>query len=80
MIIATNETPDEVEKRYLFYLAFNSVFGYFERGEVFERIENCRDYKEYQLIEHKLLSAQKTIDQIQNPSQTDIKNHINKLI
>lgn len=80
MILATNEIPDEREKQYLLYLVYNSVFGRIEREKLIEKINDCQDYSTYSLLHGKLELSQKSIDQIPNPSQTDIKNHINKLI
>lgn len=80
MILATNELPDEKEKNYLLYLVYNSCFGYVERSIILEEISLCNDYEKYQQLQFKLEVNHKSIDQVPNPSKTDINKHINKLI
>ena len=40
-----------------------------------EKIENCITYKQYALYQHKLEDVQQPIDNIPNPSQSDINKH-----
>ena len=41
--------------------------------------EDCKDYMTYQAIGNRLESRKVSIDQIPNPTQKDISNHLKKL-
>jgi hypothetical protein len=72
--------PDQGEKKLLIDLVYSSDLSGDEREKAFEAIETCENYEKYQKIQHKLESRQKSLDEIQNPSQGDIKKHLRKAV
>jgi hypothetical protein len=79
---ATNnhDTPTYQEKAILTSLLADTDLSDKERIAAFEAINNCNDYKTYQSIQHRLENRKKPIDQIVNPSQKDITNHLKKSV
>lgn len=73
------DIPDEGERKLLRTLVFNSDLTEDEKLKAFEAIDTCQNYDMYAKIQHRLENRQLPIDQISNPSQTDIKNHIKKI-
>jgi hypothetical protein len=73
------DVPDESERQLLRNLVFNSDLNENEKEKAFEAIDTCNNYEMYLKIQHKLEARQLTIDQIPNPSQKDISNHIKNL-
>jgi hypothetical protein len=73
------DCPDEDEKDILRKLVYNSTLDEDKRKEAFATIDGCKTYDLYQRIEARLESVQLPFDQIQNPSQTDIKQHVRKI-
>lgn len=76
----TANIPDDSELNLLKNLVYSSDLTGDEREKAFEAIETCGDYEKYQKIQHKLESRQLAIDEIQNPSQGDIKKHLRKTV
>jgi hypothetical protein len=74
------DVPDEGEKDILRKLVYNSTLDESQRKEAFATIDGCRTYELYQKIQHRLESLQTPIDQIQNPNQRDINNHLKKTV
>lgn len=72
--------PDEDEKRILRTLVGLSDLNEDERETAYKSIENCNSYDLYQKIQYRLEERQLAFDQIPNPSQKDIKNHLKKTI
>lgn len=72
--------PDEDEKRILRNLVGSSDLNEDERETAYKSIENCNSYDMYQKIQYRLEERQLPFDQIPNPSQKDIKNHLKKTI
>jgi hypothetical protein len=71
--------PDEGEKKLLVKLLEGSDLNETEFASALTAISGCNNYTTYQTIQHKLESRQRPIDQITNPSQRDIKNHVSKV-
>lgn len=80
-IIATynDDQPTELEKKLLMSLVFTSDLKEDERDVIMNRINNCTDYKEFEKIQFELEVSQESIHSIQNPSQKDIMNFINRI-
>jgi phage recombination protein Bet len=76
----TADIPDDGERNLLKNLVYSSDLTGDEREKAFEAIETCESYEKYQKIQHKLEARQKAIDEIQNPSQGDIKKHLRKAV
>jgi hypothetical protein len=74
------QEPTQGEKHDLCDLMGTSTLNPATRKVVFEKIAACTDYKAYNEIKHYLENNQPSIDQIQNPSQRDISNHLAKTI
>lgn len=79
---ATNnhDTPTEQEKQLLVNLILDTDLSTTEAKSALATISNCSDYKTYQAIQHRLESRKKPIDQIVNPTQKDITNHLKKSV
>jgi len=79
---ATNnhDTPTEQEKQLLRKLVHTSTLTTSGATNAFASIDSCTDYKQYQQLQHRLESLQEPIDQIVNPSQKDITNHLKKSV
>lgn len=77
---AFEDVPDKSEKDLLRKLVYNSTFDENDRLKYLEAIDVCDNYNTYQKIQHKLEDRQIPFDQIPNPNQTDIKNHVNKVV
>lgn len=73
------DIPTEPERKILRDLVYNSDLDDTEKEQALEAIEFCNDYKRYQRIQQRLEARQLPIDQIVNPSQKDITNHIKKV-
>lgn len=73
----TEDKPTESELKML----YNLVAGIPEenRAAAVVSINNCSDYATYQKIQYRLEELQMSIDQIPNPSQSDISKHLKKL-
>lgn len=76
----TSEVPDEIEKNFLRGLVGRSTLDDKERNMALSVIDKCNNYDEYQKIQQKLENVQYSIDQVQNPSKTEINRHINEII
>jgi hypothetical protein len=74
-----NDVPTKEEREMLINLLYNSDLSDVEADKAMELINTCQDYKTYEKIQHKLEARQLPIDQIPNPSQKDIKNHVKKI-
>ena len=74
------DMPNDDEKNILRKLVYGSTLDDDKRNEAFATIDGCRTYDLYQKIQNRLESLQIPIDQIPNPSQKDISNHIRKTI
>lgn len=68
------------ERLLLKSLVYNSDLEDHEKEAAFEAIDNCTTYKRFQQIQFKLESRQLSIDQIKNPNQKDISNHLSKVV
>ena len=74
------DVPDKAEKELLRNLVFGSDLSDDEKFKAFESIDKCGNYETYAKIQHRLEERQLPIDQIPNPSQSDIKKHLKKAI
>lgn len=75
-----SDVPDKVEKNLLRDLVYGSDLNEDERLAAFEAIDTCANYEMYAKIQHKLEIRQLPIDQIPNPNQKDINNHVKKVV
>jgi hypothetical protein len=76
----THEVPTKEELDLLRKLTYSARFDTeANRSKAFDMIANCNNYYEYQRIQHRLEDLQPSIDEIPNPSQTDIKKQIKKI-
>lgn len=81
-IIATNEAQDEVfetERDELLHLLESTTFEETQRSWIRVSISSLTTKDELEQIRQKLYANQVGIDGIVNPSQRDIKRHINSL-
>jgi hypothetical protein len=78
---ATNkhEVPTDSEKQILRNLVFRTSLTEEQRESAFESIEKCVNYETYQKIQFRLEDLQLPLDQVTNPTQKEISNHIKKL-
>jgi hypothetical protein len=78
---ATNkhEVPTDAEKQILRNLVFRTSLTEEQRDSAFESIEKCVNYETYQKIQFRLEDLQLPLDQVTNPTQKEISNHIKKL-
>jgi hypothetical protein len=74
------DAPTKEEKDMLEKLVFSSNLEEYEVDKALTAIRSCNNYETYQLIQHRLENRQITIDQIPNPTQKDITNHLKKSI
>jgi phage recombination protein Bet len=74
------EEITDIEKKLLQSLVYGSDLEDHEKEAAFEAIENCNNYKRFEQIRYKLEARQLTIDQMQNPNQSDINNHLKKVV
>jgi hypothetical protein len=71
---------DVGERQLLRGLVFNSDLDFGEREAAMTAIDLCTNYKTYEKIQHRLESRQLSIENMQNPSQKDISNHLKKTV
>lgn len=72
--------PTKAEKDILRKLAYTARFDSEQnRNNAFDKIDACDNYDDYARIQHRLEDLQPSIDEIPNPSQTDIKKQIKKI-
>ena len=74
------ETPTEGERQILRNLVFNSTLNEEGKEAALSSIEACTDYKKYQQLQHRLEALQTPLDQVPNPTQKDISNHLKKSV
>lgn len=70
--------PTVEEKKLLNDLVYSSTLSEEKRQEAFATISGCTSYELFHKIEIRLKDLQPSIDQIVNPSQSDINRHIKK--
>lgn len=74
------DEPTKAEKDILRKLAYTARFDSEQnRNNAFDKIDACDNYDDYARIQHRLEDLQPSIDEIPNPSQTDIKKQIKKI-
>lgn len=73
------DVPTEGEKQILRKLVFTSTLNEDGKESALTSIESCVDYTRYQQLQHRLEALQTPLDQIVNPNQKDISNHLKKL-
>lgn len=74
------DMPTEGEKKILVNMVFSTTLTDDKKQEALATINGCTTYKLYQAILDRLTDLQIPIDQIQNPSQKDINNHLKKVV
>lgn len=75
----SDNCPSANEKKELIRLAMSAKMNEDQRVEALATIYGCSDYNLFQRIENRLRDLQPHIDEIVNPSQTDIKNHVRNI-
>jgi hypothetical protein len=75
-----DDIPDEGEKQLLRDLVFSSTLDESQRLGTLEKIEQCMDYKQYDLYRNKLESVQSGYDDVPNPNSTDAKKMVKKIV
>lgn len=73
------DVPTEGEKQILRKLVFTSTLNEDGKEAALTSIEACTDYTKYQQLQHRLEALQTPLDQVTNPTQKDISNHLKKL-
>lgn len=73
------DVPTEGEKQILRKLVFTSTLNEDGKESALTSIESCVDYTRYQQLQHRLEALQTPLDQVPNPTQKDISNHLKKL-
>ena len=73
------DVPTEGEKQILRKLVFTSTLNEDGKESALTSIESCVDYVRYQQLQHRLEALQTPLDQVPNPTQKDISNHLKKL-
>lgn len=73
------DVPTEGEKQILRKLVFTSTLNEDGKEAALTSIESCTDYNKYQQLQHRLEALQIPLDQVTNPTQKDISNHLKKL-
>jgi hypothetical protein len=78
---ATNkhEVPTEEEKQLLRKLVYNTTLTDENKDAALSSIDKCVNYETYQKIQFRLEDLQLPLDQVTNPTQKEISNHIKKL-
>lgn len=74
-----NDVPTNEERVLLKSLVYNTDLDEEQKNAAFESIDTCTTYKQFEKIQMKLEARKLSIDQIQNPNQKDINNHIKKV-
>jgi hypothetical protein len=72
--------PTAEEKQLLRKLLNSSNLDDYETEQAFKAIEVCNDYDTYQKIQHRLEDRQLGLNEIPNPNQKDISNHLKKSV
>ena len=76
----THDTPTKEEKLLLFTMLRQADLSVEDKQKASKAIEDCNDYRTYQAIANRLEDRKIPIDQIVNPSQKDITNHLKKSV
>ena len=77
--VEIDDIPTKEERKTLVDLVYKTNLNEKEQEAAFEAINTCGSYEKYQQIQYRLESRLKTIDEIQNPSQEQISNHLRKV-
>lgn len=75
-----SDVPDEGERQILRNLVYSSDLNNEEKEAAMTAIDLCTNYKTYEKIQHRLEIRQQDINEIINPSQKDIGNHLRKTV
>ncbi len=75
-----NDVPEPQELMELRKLVYNSTLDDQGREKALITIDACTDYKTYEKIKYRLEDVQKSIDNLENPLQRDIKKHIRNFV
>lgn len=74
------DVPTNEERQLLKSLIYHTDLTEDEQQAAFEAIDTCSNYKMFEKIQHRLEARQLPIDQMTNPSQRDINNHLSKVV
>ena len=75
-----SDVPVESERQLLRQLLYTSDLTADEKEAAMTAIDLCTNFQTYQKIQHRLEVRQQSIDEVANPSQKDINNHIKKFV
>jgi phage recombination protein Bet len=75
-----DDVPTKEERQLLKSLVYNTDMDEDQKQAAFEAIDTCTNYKRFEAIQHKLEARKLSIDQIQNPNQSDINGHLKKVV
>lgn len=76
----SENVPDATELKMLRNLVRSSTLDDKQRQSAFDAIDNCHDYTTYQKIQHRLEDVQQGYNEVANPSATDAKKIVNKIV
>jgi len=77
--IDISDVPTKMERDLLRSIVSNTDLTDEEKTAAFTAIDTCTNYKQFEKIQHRLEARKLPIDQIQNPNQTDISNHLRSI-
>ncbi len=72
--------PDDGELQILRNLVHSSMLNDEHKKAAFNAIDGCHDYTTYQKLRDKLENVQAGYNEVPNPSATDAKKHVNKIV
>lgn len=75
-----NDVVDEGDRKLLVNLVYTSDMTDEEKVLALEHVNNCQDYTLYQKLQHRLEERQPSFNQIVNPSATDAKKAVRKIV
>lgn len=76
----SENVPDAGELKILRGLVASSTLDDKGKKSAYDAIDNCHDYTTYQKIQHRLEDVQAGYNEVSNPSATDAKKIVNKIV
>lgn len=73
-----SDVPEPEELQQLRKLVYQSTLDEAGRDSALMAIDTCTSYQQYEKIKYRLEDLAQPIDQVQNPSQTDLNKHLKK--
>ncbi len=75
-----SDVPTKDERKLLIDLVYKSDLNESEQDAAFQAINTVSNYKRYEKIQHQLEARRKPVEHIENPSQKQINEELNKII